>query len=119
MMYTVFISVGERNRIVDVKSSAFLEDTAGFIPIARGEGDRYLHAGGYFPGGLMDERGVYRYAFTNNAVVELTQAELDADYARMESVPQGKSDRERIEELEAQGEMLTQCLLEVSEIIYA
>ena len=118
-MYTVYIKINDRRRIVDVASSAFLTDADDWIPIARGNGDRYMHAGGYFPGGLMDERGVYRYAFTNNAVVELTQAELDADYARMESVPQGKSDRERIEELEAQGEMLTQCLLEVSEIIYA
>lgn len=92
-------------------------DLTGWVFIDEGEGDRYnLCQSHYLPGPLIDDHSVYRYKLVNGAVVERTQGEMDADYIEPQSRP---SAEERIAELEAQNEMLLECLLELSEIIYA
>ena len=122
-LYTVYVKTDERGCIVDAKSSAFLQDATGYIPIARGAGRQYLHAGLYFPGGLTDERGVFRFKMEDDAVMQRTQAEMDADYTPPEQTP---TDRERIEALEKENaalkekdDLLTACVLEMSELLYA
>lgn len=79
--YLVYIRVDDAGRVVDINSSAFLDDTDGWVQIDSGYGDRFHHAqGNYLPGPLMDERGVYRYKLVDGQAVERTQAEMDADY---------------------------------------
>ena len=60
--------------------------------------------------------GIYRYKLVEGKPVERTQEEMDADYVEPEVK---QSTDERIEQLEAQNEVLLECLLEMSEIVYA
>ena len=68
--YIVYIRVDDADRVVAVNSSAFLQDTDGWVQIDSGHGDRYHHAqGNYFDKPLCDERGIYRYKLADGAVV--------------------------------------------------
>ena len=94
-----------------------IRDFTGWVLIDEGTGDRYnLCQGNYLHGPLMDERGIYRYKLVDGAAVERTQEEMDADYVVPEPKP---STDERVAQLEAQNETLLECLLEMSEIVYA
>ena len=115
--YKVLVRVDESGRVVAINSSAFLPDTTGWTEIDSGYGDKYHHAqGNYFDKPLCDERGICRYKLVNGRPVERTQEEMDADYVPPEVK---QSTDERIEQLEAQNETLLECLLEMSEIVYA
>ena len=115
--YIVYIKTGDANRITAVNSSAFLPDTTGWTEIDSGYGDKYHHAqGNYFPQPIMDERGICRYKLVDGKPVERTASEMDADYVEPEPKP---STEERVAQLEAQNETLLECLLEMSEIVYA
>lgn len=86
--YLVYIRADDAGRVVDINSSAFLQDTDGWVEIDRGNGDRYHHAqGNYLYGPLVDERGVYRYKLADGTVVERTQKEMDADWVEPEAQP--------------------------------
>ena len=96
--YIVYIRVDDADRVVAVNSSAFLQDTDGWVQIDSGHGDRYHHAqGNYFDKPIMDERGIYRYKLVDGVPVERTQEEMDADYVPPVSQP---TDKERITALE-------------------
>lgn len=115
--YVVYVKVDESNRITAINSSEFLADVTGWTEIDSGYGDKYHHAqGNYFDKPLCDERGIYRYKLVEGKPVERTQEEMDADYVEPEVK---QSTDERIEQLEQQNAMLTECLLEMSEIVYA
>ena len=80
--YKVLVRTDEQSRVVEIASSAYMPDTDGWVQIDEGEGDRYMHAqGNYLPGGLTDERGVYRYKLVDGALAARSQDEMDADYA--------------------------------------
>ena len=116
--YIVYIKKDDENRITDINSSGFLRDTHDWIEIDRGYGDKYYHAqGNYFKKPIMDERGIYRYKLADGEPVERTEEEMDADFSARPVPP--PSDKERIAQLEEQNAMLTECLLEMSEIVYA
>lgn len=115
--YIVYVKTDDANRITAVNSSAFLTDVTGWTEIDSGYGDRHHHAqGNYFPKPIMDERGIYRYKLEDGKAVERTQKEMDADYVPPVPVP---SDAERIKVLEEQNAMLTECILEMSGMLYA
>ena len=115
--YIVYVKTDDANRITSVNSNAFLHDTDGWVEIDSGFGYDFMHAqGNYFPKPIMDDRGIYRYKLEYGKPVERTQEEMDADY--VPSVPQ-PSDAERIAQLEEQNAMLTECILEMSGMLYA
>ena len=115
--YDVYVKPDEAGRITAINSSAFLSDTDGWVKIDHGVSDKFHHAqGNYFPKPIMDERGIYRYKLVDGKPVERTQEEMDADYVEPEPKP---STDERVAQLEAQNETLLECLLEMSEIVYA
>ena len=117
MEYIVYVNTDSNGYIAAVNSSAFLADTTGWEEIDRGYGDKYHHAQvNYFPQPIIDERGIYRYKLVDGKPVERTQEEMDADYVEPEAQP---STDERVAQLEAQNEALLECLLEMSEIVYA
>ena len=117
MIYKVYVKTDDKRRITAVNSSGFLSDTNGWTQIDEGSGDRfYLAQGNYFRQPIIDDRGVYRYKLVDGKPVERTQEEMDADYVEPEVK---QSTDERIEQLEAQNEALLECLLEMSEIVYA
>lgn len=123
-MYTdtskVYVLPDEGGRITRIDGGITVGnilDFTGWVLIDEGTGDRYnLCQGNYLPGPMMDERGIYRYKLVDGAAVERTQEEMDADYVVPEPKP---STDERVAQLEAQNETLLECLLEMSEIVYA
>ena len=96
--YIVYIRTDAAGRIIEINSSAFLQDTTGWVQIDAGEGDRYHHAqGNYLPEPVTDENGVYRYQLSGGVPVKRTAEEMAADMPT--SAP--PSEAERIDALEA------------------
>ncbi|MDD3212072.1 MAG: hypothetical protein PHY64_00230 [Eubacteriales bacterium] len=82
ILYKVYIKVDDLNRVIDINSSAFLQDTTGWTQIDEGEGDRYHHAQhNYLPKRLIDDQEHYRYKLADGIVVERTEEEIFADDA--------------------------------------
>ena len=96
--YKVLVRVDSAGRVVAINSSAFVQETAGWVDIDSGWGDKYHHAqGNYMPGPLMDERGVYRYKLVDGKPIERTAEEMDADYTPPEQKP---TTEQRVDALE-------------------
>lgn len=97
--YLVYIRADDAGRVLAINSSAFVQDTDGWVQIDSGHGDRYHHAqGNYLPGPLADERGVYRYKLVDGKVVERTREEMDADYTPPEPEPDPDARLRAVEE---------------------
>lgn len=115
-MYKVYVKTDEQGRVVAINSDVFLSSLEGWTLIDVGDGDRYHHAqGNYMPLPIHDERGVCRYKLVDGAVVERSAEEMDADYTEPDT--QGGMEV-RLATLEEQNAMLTECLLEMSELVY-
>ena len=92
--YTVYIRTDEAGRVVEVNSSAFLGDTAGWTAIDEGYGDKYHHAqGNYFPQPLYDVRGCANYKLENNIPVERSDEEKEAEIANRPAPMSSYNDR--------------------------
>lgn len=116
-VYGVYVRTDDAGRVVSINSDAFLTSLEGWVRIDEGSGTRYMHAqGNYLPDMIVDERGVFHYKLEGGALVERSAEEMDADAAQIVVPP---SQEERIAALEAQNAMLTECLLEMSEMVYA
>lgn len=88
--HAVYARIDSSGYITAVNSSAFLEDTTGWVQIDEGTGDRYHHAqGNYFPLPLITEGGAYRYKLVDGVVAECTTQEIEDQEAanRPESDP--------------------------------
>ena len=115
--YKVLVRVDNAWRVVDINSSACVQDMDGWVEIDSGWGDQYHHAqGNYFPKPIMDMRGIKRYRayqFTDApegeilarffkdgkeyVILERTQEEMDADYVPPEQRP---TTEQRVDALE-------------------
>lgn len=116
-VYGVYVRTDAQGRLTAINSDAFLRDMAGWVKIDEGAGTRYMHAqGNYLPQMIVDERGVYRYKLADGGIVARSAAEMDEDAAQIVVPP---SQAERLAQLEAQNAMLTECLLEMSGLVYA
>ena len=114
--YVVYVKVNNPGYITAINSSAFLSDLTGCTEIDQGEGDKYHHAqGNYLPELLMTQNGAYRYKLVNGIPIECTPEEIQEQEKAKQPTP---SQEERIKALESQNEMLVQCILEMSEIVY-
>lgn len=117
--YIVYVRPNDAGHIAAVNSSEFLQDTTGWVEIDRGAGDKYHHAqNNYFDQPIRTESGVYRYKLVDGKPVECTAEEIAAqeEANKPEVVP---STEDRLKELESQNQMLMECLLEMSETVYA
>lgn len=88
--YIVYVQTDAEGHITGIDSSAFVEDTTGWIEIDRGtEWPKYrLAQGNYFPKPIHTEEGLYRYKLVAGQPEERTQAELDAELeAYLASLP--------------------------------
>ena len=64
--YKVYVKTNADGVITAVNSSDFFSDTAGWVEIDEGEGDKYHHAqNNYLPDGLTDENGIFNYKLTD------------------------------------------------------
>ena len=78
--HIVYAKTDEKNRIIDINSSAFLLDNENWIQIDKGTGDKYHHAqGNYFDKSLYTADGVPRYKLVDGKAIERTSEEIEAD----------------------------------------
>lgn len=98
--YTVYVRADETGRIVEVNSSAFLADTAGWTAIDEGYGDKYHHAqGNYFSKPLYDEQWCANYKIENSIVLERTEEEKEIEMSnRPKPLPTGDERLAALEE---------------------
>lgn len=115
----VYVKTNSDDYITAVDSSAFLTDTTGWVEIDSGYGDKYHHAqGNYCPESIITEGGAYRYKLMNRKPVECTAEQIAAQESAIQT-EEKPTQEERIAALEAENAMLMECLLEISEIVYA
>lgn len=117
--YVVYVKLNDAGHITVVNSSEFLQDITGWVAIDRGAGDRYHHAqNNYFDHPIRTDSGVYRYKLVDSKPVECTAEEIAAQEKanKPEAVP---TMEDRLKALESQNQMLMECLLEMSETVYA
>lgn len=87
--------------------------------IDEGYGDKYnLCQSNYLPQPLRTDGGAWRYKLVDGQVVECTPEEIAAqeEANKPEAVP---TTEDRLKALEGQNQMLMECLLEMSETVYA
>ena len=104
MEYKVYVRTDTAWRIIEINSSAFLQNATGWVQVDEGMGDKYHHAqANYLDGPLLDEQGVYRYKLVGGKVLTRTQTEMDADAEALPAPAQTESERLRAwqEEIEA------------------
>lgn len=119
--YIVYVKPNDSGYITAINSSAFLPDTTGWTEIDSGYGDKYHHAqGNYFHQPIITYGGAYHYKLVDGKPVECTDEEIAIQEEEIKaSITIVPTTEERIAELEAQNEMLLQCVLEMSETVYA
>lgn len=80
VMYKIYVKCDEYNRILDVNSSAFLDDLTDWTQIDEGDGFRYKHAQNHYLGKpLYTEQVIPRYKLDAGQVVERTADEIQVD----------------------------------------
>ncbi len=79
--YNVYIKIDSQNRVVDINSDAFLEDSTGWIKIDSGYGDKYHHAqGNYLEKSVFDFCGCANYKYLSSTIVERSEAEKAEEF---------------------------------------
>lgn len=118
----VYVLLDEKSRVLRCEGGytmSNIDDVSQWTCIDEGTGDRYnLCQSNYFDKPLMTMNGAYRYKLVDGQVVECTPEEIAAqeEANKPEAVP---STEDRLKELESQNQMLMECLLEMSETVYA
>ncbi len=98
-MFIVYARVDERNRVLELNSSAFLHSTEGWIAIDSGDGDKYHHAqGNYVKGPVRDVNAIPLYELSGGKIKQRKQADIDADLAAIPK-PKPSMDARRWETL--------------------
>ena len=109
--YIVYVRADEAERIVEINSSAFLADTAGWTAIDEGYGDKYHHAqGNYFALPLYGPDGCANYKLANGTPALRTEAEKTAEIAARPAPEPTQLDR--VEAQIAYTAMITDTMLE-------
>lgn len=120
-VYVLPDSDGYITRIDGGYTESNITDPESWVLIDEGYGDRYnLCQGNYFPKPIRTTGGACRYKLVEGKPVECSSEEIEAQEEAIKSaIITGPTTEERIAELEAQNEMLLQCVLEMSETVYA
>lgn len=120
-VYVLPDSYGYITRIDGGYTIGNITDPENWVLIDEGNGDRYnLCQGNYFPLPIRTMGGAYRYKLVDGVPTECTAEEIAAQEEEIKaSIITVPTAEERIAELEAQNEMLLQCVLEMSETVYA
>ena len=79
-MFNVYVKIDSASRVVDIASSAFLQDTEGWVAVDQGCGSRFVHAQhNYLPTPLKDDNGVFLYKVVDGVVTRRTAEEVASD----------------------------------------
>lgn len=117
----VYIKTDTNGNITDINSDIFIEDTENWTKIDEGTGDKYAHAqGNYFSESLTTENGIYRYKYIDNEVVEKTAEEIQSEESKIK-IPLTETEllQKRIDALSSENEFLSDCLVEMAQVVYA
>lgn len=88
MDYIVYIRVDNAGRVIDINSSAFLQDTEGWVEVERGRSDQYHHAqGNYLPGPICGLDNIPIYKLEMGKIVKRSPEEMRADAKSPEKTP--------------------------------
>lgn len=91
--YIVYVKLNSNGYITAVNSSAFLTNTADWVEIDSGYGDKYHHAqGNYFPESIYTDGGAYRYKLVDGEVVECTTEEIRGQEEARKPIPTPTTD---------------------------
>ncbi|MFI3227374.1 MAG: hypothetical protein R3Y09_08180 [Clostridia bacterium] len=72
----VLIKTNSENEIINIKSSVFVENTAEWIEIDSGFGDKYVHAqNNYLPKKITDLYGRYNFKYTAGEIIEIVHGD--------------------------------------------
>lgn len=118
----VYVLLDEKSRVLRCEGGytmSNIDDVSKWTYIDEGTGDRYnLCQSNYFDKPLMTMDGAYRYKLVDGKPVECTPEEIAAqeEANKPEAVP---TTEDRLKALESQNQMLMECLLEMSETVYA
>lgn len=118
-VYILLNAAGYITRVDGGYTESNITDPEAWTLIDEGTGDRYnLCQSNYLPQPLRTDGGAWRYKLVDGQVVECTPEEIAAqeEANKPEAVP---STEDRLKELESQNQMLMECLLEMSETVYA
>ena len=87
--YIVYVKPNDSGYITAVNSSAFLDDTNGWVEIDSGYGDKYHHAqGNYFPEPIINIGRAYRYKLVDGKAIECTAEEIKAQEEANKPIPE-------------------------------
>lgn len=79
-MYIVYAKTDEQGRVTDINSSAFLDQTEGWVEIARGDTPTHMHAQGrYLPAPIYDEDGRYNWGLSAGMLYRRSDEEKALD----------------------------------------
>lgn len=110
--YTVYVRTDEQENIIEVNSSMFLKDAAGWRAIDEGITDQYRHAqGNYFANPLFDMQGCANYKLADGTPALRTEVEKAAEIAARPAPEPTPLDR--VEAQIAYTAMITDTMLEV------
>lgn len=118
----VYVLLDEKSRVLRCEGGytmSNIDDVSQWTYIDEGTGDRYnLCQSHYFGKPVMTAEGAYNYKLVDGKPVECTAEEIAAqeEANKPEAVPTTEA---RLKELESQNQMLMECLLEMSETVYA
>ena len=112
--YIVYVKTNESGYITAINSSAFLTDTADWVEIDSGYGDKYHHAqGNYFEKSIFTVSGAYYYKLVNDKIIECTTEEIaEQEKAIQDSINSKPSQNDLIEAQIMYTAMMTDTLLE-------
>lgn len=117
----VYIKTDSNGNVMAVNSSIFLSDLTGWTEIDEGTGDKYVHAqGNYFEKPLTDDNGIYRYKYSNGAVYEKTEEEIETEISALPKPPMTETEllKAQIQALSEENEFLSDCLIEMAQTVY-
>lgn len=105
--YNVYIRVDDKGRVVGINSSAFLEDSTGWVQIDSGTGDKYHHAqGNYLPKPVYSWSGIPIYKMEMGEIKERSEEEIRADI----KTPEKTEIEKRIETIEKTVKVISDLL---------
>lgn len=117
----VYIKADTNGNITDINSDVFIADTDGWTKTDEGTGDKYAHAQSmYLSNSLTTENGIYRYKYVDNAVVEKTAEEIQSEESKIK-IPLTETEllQKRIDALSSENDFLSDCLIEMAQVVYA
>ena len=114
--YKVYIRINDKNDIIAVDSSAFIEDFDGWIEIDCGAGDKFHHAqGNYFEKPLCNAQRVCLYKYENGMAVPKSDEEVSSETQDAIQYEQGEITINDIAEMLVEQEMRITQLEEAKE----